>query len=242
LLTKWTCNSENPTGLDFNEGGTLQNETRGGGMSDPPPAAAPDEGVAFFQVDCPTCGWDSDAPDTSYLAGPVAPIRDTAFLLCQLKCEGCGTGFDRAFWPIEAAGLAGFPEIDEPGPEAAGLLARYEALEAGYRQEWEALYAVISGEPFGTRGIDLAGCPVAPRLDRPTAVVPRLLALRALLAQRSSFLLGPRQTGKIALVRRTLGAARVYDLLDTDESHGIVRIRFRRVEESGPMPRAAAVG
>lgn len=86
-------------------------------MSDPPAAAAPDEGVAPFQVDCPTCGRDLDAHETSFLAGPVAPARDTAFLLCRFKCEGCGTGFDRAFWPIEAA----------------GLLARYEDLEAGYR-------------------------------------------------------------------------------------------------------------
>jgi hypothetical protein len=170
----------------------------------------------------------------------VAPVRDTAFLLCRLKCEGCGTGFDRGLWPIDPTVFSGVLESNEP--EAAGLLARYEALEAGYRQEWEALYAVVSDEPFGTRGIDLTGCSVAPRLGRPTAADPRLLALRALLAQRSSFLLGPRQTGKIALVRRTLGAARVYDLLDTDESHGVVRIRFRRVEESGPMPRAAAVG
>jgi hypothetical protein len=106
----------------------------------------------------------------------VAPVRDTAFLLCRLKCEGCGAGFDRAFWPIDAAGLAGFPEIDGPGPEAAALLARYEALEAGYRQEWEALYAVVSSEPFGTRGIDLAECSVAPRLSRPTAADPGLLA------------------------------------------------------------------
>jgi hypothetical protein len=106
----------------------------------------------------------------------VAPIRDTAFLLCQFKCEGCGTGFDRAFWPIEAAGLAGIPEIDEPLPEAMGLLARYEALEAGYRAEWEALYTVASDEPFGTRGINLAECSVAPRVGRPTAADPRVLA------------------------------------------------------------------
>ncbi|MBI2113946.1 MAG: ATP-binding protein [candidate division NC10 bacterium] len=45
--------------------------------------------------------------------------------------------------------------------------------------------------------------------------VPRLLDLPALLAKRSYFLLGPRQTGKTALVLRTLGAARVYDMLDT---------------------------
>jgi hypothetical protein len=106
----------------------------------------------------------------------VAPVRDTAFLLCRIECEACGTGFDRVLWPIDAAGLAGIPEINEPGPEAAGLLARYEALEAGYRQEWEALYTVVSDEPFGTRGIDLAECSVVPRPDRPTAADPRLLA------------------------------------------------------------------
>ena len=85
-------------------------------MSDTSPAAAPDEGVAPFQVDCPTCGRDSDAPETSFLTGPVAPVWETAFLLCRITCEGCGTEFDRAFWPIEAAGLAGIPEIDEPEP------------------------------------------------------------------------------------------------------------------------------
>jgi predicted AAA+ superfamily ATPase len=45
--------------------------------------------------------------------------------------------------------------------------------------------------------------------------VPRTLDLPALLARRSHFLLGPRQTGKTALVRRSLPDARVYDLLDT---------------------------
>jgi hypothetical protein len=159
-------------------------------MSDPP-SAAPDEGVAPFQVDCPTCGRDSDAPEATFLAGPVALVLDTVFLLCQLKCEGCGTGFDRVLWPIEPRVLNGVPEINQPNPEAAGLLARYEALEAGYRQEWETLYAVASDGSFGTRGIDLAECSVVPRPGRPTAADPRLLALPALLAQRSSFLLGP---------------------------------------------------
>ncbi len=144
-------------------------------MSDPPHAAAPDEGVALFQVDCPTCGRDSDAPETSFLASPVAPLLDTAFLLCRLKCEACGTGFDRVLWPVEPTVLSGVPEIVEPKPEAAALLARYEALEASYRQEWDALYAVDPGHSFGTRGIDLSECSVAPRLDRPTAADPRLL-------------------------------------------------------------------
>jgi hypothetical protein len=155
-----------PTLLDFNHAGRLAGwEAR----------CMEGWGVAPFQVDCPACGRDSDAPETPFLAGPLAPVRDTAFLLCRIKCEGRGAAFDRVFRPIDAAGLAGFPEIEEPKPEAAGLLARYEALEAGYRQEWEALYAVASDESFGTRGIDLAGCSVAPRLGRPTAADPRLL-------------------------------------------------------------------
>ncbi len=62
---------------------------RGGVISDLPPAAS-DRGVAPFQVDCPTCGQDSDSPEANFLAGPVAPILETAFLLCRLKCEACG--------------------------------------------------------------------------------------------------------------------------------------------------------
>ncbi len=31
-------------------------------MGETPPAAAPDEGVAFFQVDCPNYKRDSDTP------------------------------------------------------------------------------------------------------------------------------------------------------------------------------------
>ena len=113
-------------------------------MSDTSPAAAPEEGVAPFQVDCPTCGRDSDAPETSFLAGPVAPVWETAFLLCRIICEGCGTGFDRALWPVGPTVLSGILEIDHPEPEAAGLLARYEALEAGYRQELEEAEATPS--------------------------------------------------------------------------------------------------
>jgi hypothetical protein len=94
-------------------------------MSDPPPAAAPEEGVAPFQVDCPACGRDSDAPETSFLAGPVAPVRDTAFLLCQFKCEGCGTAFDRVFRPIDPRVLAGIPEIDDLGVEGHPGLPSY---------------------------------------------------------------------------------------------------------------------
>ncbi len=37
-------------------------------MSDTPPAAPPEEGAEPFQVDCPTCGRDSDAPETTFSA------------------------------------------------------------------------------------------------------------------------------------------------------------------------------
>lgn len=46
-------------------------------------------------------------------------------------------------------------------------------------------------------------------------VVDRLLDLAGLVAKKSHFLFGPRQTGKTFLVRRALPAARTYDLLDS---------------------------
>lgn len=49
-------------------------------------------------------------------------------------------------------------------------------------------------------------------IRRPT--LPRMLDLAALLASKSHFLLGPRQTGKTHLLRHALPDARVYDLLD----------------------------
>ena len=45
--------------------------------------------------------------------------------------------------------------------------------------------------------------------------ISRLLDLKTLLAKKSHFLLGPRQTGKTSLIRHTLPEARYYDLLDT---------------------------
>ncbi len=45
-------------------------------------------------------------------------------------------------------------------------------------------------------------------------ILDRALDLPALLARKSHFLLGPRQTGKTTLIRRALPRARVYDLLD----------------------------
>ena len=46
-------------------------------------------------------------------------------------------------------------------------------------------------------------------------VLDRLLDLPQLVAHKSHFLFGPRQTGKTFLIRRSLPEARVYDLLDS---------------------------
>jgi len=52
-------------------------------------------------------------------------------------------------------------------------------------------------------------------MDSADPVLPRIVDLPALLADKSHFLLGPRQTGKSHLVRSTLPDAQVYDLLDS---------------------------
>lgn len=49
----------------------------------------------------------------------------------------------------------------------------------------------------------------------PEPYINRSLDLPAILEKKSLFLLGPRQTGKTSLIRHTLKAAKVYDLLDT---------------------------
>jgi len=52
------------------------------------------------------------------------------------------------------------------------------------------------------------------RGDQPR-YIGRSLDLPALLAKKSHFLFGPRQTGKSSLIRHTLRGVRIYDLLDT---------------------------
>ena len=52
------------------------------------------------------------------------------------------------------------------------------------------------------------------RITGEPAYVRRALDLGALVAKKSHFLLGPRQTGKTTLLLRALPEARVYDLLD----------------------------
>lgn len=71
--------------------------------------------------------------------------------------------------------------------------------------------------------------------------VPRFPDLAALLAKRSYFLLGPRLTGKTALFRRTLDAARVYDLLDTGVYLALSQHPGRIAEELGPSDRLVVI-
>jgi uncharacterized protein len=64
--------------------------------------------------------------------------------------------------------------------------------------------------------------------------IPRTLDLTSLLAERSHFLFGPRQTGKTSLVSHTLKGAKVYDLLDTSIFMTLSRNPGRIEEELGP--------
>ena len=68
----------------------------------------------------------------------------------------------------------------------------------------------------------------------PPVWVPRLLDLSALLAKRSHFLFGPRQTGKTSLIRHSLPKAKVYDLLDSSVFLAFGRNPGRLEEELGP--------
>ena len=68
----------------------------------------------------------------------------------------------------------------------------------------------------------------------PQIWIPRLLDLSALLAKRSHFLFGPRQTGKTSLIRHSLPKAKVYDLLDSSVFLAFGRNPGRLEEELGP--------
>ena len=61
-----------------------------------------------------------------------------------------------------------------------------------------------------------------------------MLDLSALLAKRSHFLFGPRQTGKTSLIRHSLPKAKVYDLLDSSVFLAFGRNPGRLEEELGP--------
>jgi predicted AAA+ superfamily ATPase len=65
-------------------------------------------------------------------------------------------------------------------------------------------------------------------------VIGRVLDLAGLLAKKSHFLFGPRQTGKTFLVRQALPGARVYDLLDSSVYLALSQHPARIAEEVGP--------
>ncbi len=73
------------------------------------------------------------------------------------------------------------------------------------------------------------------------AWIPRTLDIAALLAARSHFLLGPRQTGKTSLIRHTLTSAKVYDLLDTSVYLALSQRPGRVAEELGPRDRIVVI-
>jgi predicted AAA+ superfamily ATPase len=71
--------------------------------------------------------------------------------------------------------------------------------------------------------------------------VERTLDLRALVEKKSHFLLGPRQTGKTALIRRLLPDVRVYDLLDSATYLALSRDPSRLAEEIGARERVVVI-
>ncbi len=71
--------------------------------------------------------------------------------------------------------------------------------------------------------------------------ISRFPDLPTLLAKRSHFLLGPRQTGKTAHLRRTLGEVRIYDLLDSATYLTLSQHPERMAEELGPKDRVVVI-
>lgn len=71
--------------------------------------------------------------------------------------------------------------------------------------------------------------------------IPRVPDLPGLLEKRSHFLLGPRQTGKTALVRRSFPAARIYDLLDTATYLTLSRDPGRLAQDLDPADRVVVI-
>ena len=71
--------------------------------------------------------------------------------------------------------------------------------------------------------------------------VPRVLDLPGLLAKKSHFLFGPRQTGKTSLMRNTLTGVRVYDLLDTSVYLALSQNPGRIAQELTPRDRIVVI-
>jgi predicted AAA+ superfamily ATPase len=79
------------------------------------------------------------------------------------------------------------------------------------------------------------------RPQRPVPFVNRTVDLAGMLAKKSYFLFGPRQTGKTTLVRHALPRARVYDLLDWTVYLALSRQPGRLAEELGPTDKQVVI-
>ncbi len=75
----------------------------------------------------------------------------------------------------------------------------------------------------------------------PGTFVDRALDLASLLARKSHFLFGPRQTGKTSLVRRRLEGVRSYDLLDSSAYLTLSREPARLGQEIGARDRIVVI-
>ena len=75
----------------------------------------------------------------------------------------------------------------------------------------------------------------------PTPRLPRTLDLASLMARKSHFLLGPRQTGKTTLIRDALPGVRSYDLLDSRVFLELSRSPQRLAEELDATTRIVAI-
>lgn len=78
-------------------------------------------------------------------------------------------------------------------------------------------------------------------LENSPPLVHRVLDLPALLAKKSHFLLGPRQTGKTFLIQHTLSKARVYDLLDHSVYLALSQNPGRIAQELMPADRIVVI-
>lgn len=75
----------------------------------------------------------------------------------------------------------------------------------------------------------------------PVPIIQRYLALDCLLAKKSHFLLGPRQTGKSFLIGQNLKGVRIYDLLDTSVYLSLSQRPQRLAEEVRPKDRVVVI-
>lgn len=74
-----------------------------------------------------------------------------------------------------------------------------------------------------------------------TPVIARLLNLRDLIAKKSFFLFGPRQTGKTFWVRRSFGEVKMYDLLDTSVYLALSHSPSRIAQELSSQDRVVVI-